>query len=50
MLDWLLDQEGLAIVRHAYARQMLGIAGVRNDRLECNGMGATRLVLEYYCP
>jgi protein-L-isoaspartate(D-aspartate) O-methyltransferase len=34
MSDWLLDQEGLAIVRRAYARQMLGLAGVRNDRLE----------------
>jgi protein-L-isoaspartate(D-aspartate) O-methyltransferase len=34
MSDWLLDQEGLAIVRRVYARQMLGIAGVRNDRLE----------------
>jgi protein-L-isoaspartate(D-aspartate) O-methyltransferase len=34
MSDWLLDQKGLAIVRRAYARQMLGVAGVRNDRLE----------------
>jgi len=34
MPDWLLDEAGLAIVRRAYARQMLGIADVRNDRLE----------------
>jgi protein-L-isoaspartate(D-aspartate) O-methyltransferase len=34
MPDWLLDQEGLTIVRRAYARQMLAHAGVRNDRLE----------------
>ena len=34
MPDWLFDQEGLAIVRRAYARQMLAHAGVRNDRLE----------------
>ncbi len=34
MSDWLLDQQGLAIVRRAYARQMLAVAGVRNDRLE----------------
>jgi len=34
MVDWLLDEEGLAIVRRAYARQMLGIVNVRNDRLE----------------
>jgi protein-L-isoaspartate(D-aspartate) O-methyltransferase len=34
MPDWLLDAEGLAIVRRAYARQMLGISDVRNDRLE----------------
>lgn len=34
MADWLLDAEGLAIVRRAYARQMLAIANVRNDRLE----------------
>src|SRR5262245_36151786 len=34
MSDWLLDEKGLAIVRRAYARQMLGVAGVRNDRLE----------------
>jgi protein-L-isoaspartate(D-aspartate) O-methyltransferase len=34
MSDWLLDQEGLATVRRAYARQILGIAGVQNDRLE----------------
>src|SRR5437016_1784338 len=34
MSDWLLDQEGLVILRRAYARQMLGIAGVRNERLE----------------
>jgi protein-L-isoaspartate(D-aspartate) O-methyltransferase len=34
MSDWLLDEKSLAIVRRAYARQMLGVAGVRNDRLE----------------
>lgn len=34
MADWLLDQNELAIVRRAYARQMLAIANVRNDRLE----------------
>ena len=34
MPDWLLDETGLAIVRRAYARQMLAIANVRNDRLE----------------
>jgi protein-L-isoaspartate(D-aspartate) O-methyltransferase len=34
MSDWLLDHEGLAIVRRAYARQMLTVAGVQNDRLE----------------
>jgi len=34
MPDWLLGQEGLAIVRRAYARQMLGVAGVRNEDLE----------------
>jgi protein-L-isoaspartate(D-aspartate) O-methyltransferase len=34
MPDWLFDQEGLAIVRRAFARQMLAHAGVRNDRLE----------------
>src|SRR5262245_42775621 len=34
MADWLFDQDGLAIVRRAYARQMLVIANVRNDRLE----------------
>src|SRR5256885_16443319 len=33
-MHWLLDAEGLAIVRRAYARQMLGIANIRNDRLE----------------
>jgi len=33
-LDWLLDEEGLALVRRAYARQMLGVAGIRNERLE----------------
>jgi protein-L-isoaspartate(D-aspartate) O-methyltransferase len=34
MSDWLLDREGLAIVRRAYARQMLSVAGVQDDRLE----------------
>jgi hypothetical protein len=34
MVDSLLDEEGLAVVRRAYARQMLGITNVRNDRLE----------------
>jgi len=34
MPDWLLDEAGLAIVRRAYARQMLATANVRNDRLE----------------
>jgi protein-L-isoaspartate(D-aspartate) O-methyltransferase len=34
MADWLLDAQGLAIVRRAYARQMLGLAHIRNDRLE----------------
>jgi protein-L-isoaspartate(D-aspartate) O-methyltransferase len=34
MSDWLLDQDGLAIVRRAFARQMLGGAGISNDRLE----------------
>src|SRR5262245_1937660 len=34
MRDWLFDQEELAIVRRAYARQMLAHAGVPNDRLE----------------
>jgi protein-L-isoaspartate(D-aspartate) O-methyltransferase len=34
MSDWLFDQESLAVVRRTYARQMLGLAGVRNDRLE----------------
>jgi len=34
MPDWLFDQEGLAIVRRAYARQMLAHAGVWNDHLE----------------
>jgi hypothetical protein len=33
-MDWLLSPEGLAIVRRAYARQMLGIGNIRNDRLE----------------
>jgi len=33
-MDWLLSAEGLAIVRRAYARQMLGIGNIRNDRLE----------------
>jgi protein-L-isoaspartate(D-aspartate) O-methyltransferase len=34
MSQWLLNQQKLAIVRRAYARQMLGFADVRNDRLE----------------
>ena len=34
MGDWLFDQEGLTIVRRAYARQMLGLAGIQNGRLE----------------
>src|SRR5215510_14322957 len=34
MTDWLLDQNELAIVRRAYARQILGAVNVRNDRLE----------------
>jgi protein-L-isoaspartate(D-aspartate) O-methyltransferase len=34
MLNCLLNQQELSIVRRAYARQMLGIADVRNDRLE----------------
>jgi hypothetical protein len=34
MPHWLLNQQELAIVRRAYARQMLAIANVRNDRLE----------------
>ncbi len=34
MVDSLLDDEGLAGVRRAYVRQMLGITNVRNDRLE----------------
>ena len=34
MPNWLLNQQELAIVRRAYARQMLAIANVRNDRLE----------------
>jgi protein-L-isoaspartate(D-aspartate) O-methyltransferase len=34
MPDWLFDQEALAIVRCAFARQMLAHAGVRNDRLK----------------
>jgi hypothetical protein len=34
MPDWLLDEAGLAIVRRAYARQMLGAGNIRNDRLE----------------
>jgi protein-L-isoaspartate(D-aspartate) O-methyltransferase len=34
MPEWLFDEEGLAIVRRAYARQILAIGGVRNDRLE----------------
>src|SRR5881397_113288 len=34
MADWLLDEDGLAIVRRAYARQILGAVNVRNDRLE----------------
>jgi len=34
MADWLFDEAGLAIVRRAYARQMLAIANIRNDRLE----------------
>jgi protein-L-isoaspartate(D-aspartate) O-methyltransferase len=34
MSDWLLDEHGLDIVRRAYARQMLGVGDVRNDRLE----------------
>src|SRR5215470_14060396 len=33
-MDWLLSPEGLAVVRRAYARQMLGIGNIRNDRLE----------------
>src|SRR4051794_22524071 len=33
-MDWLLGPEGLAVVRRAYARQMLGIGNIRNDRLE----------------
>ena len=33
-MDWLLSAEGLAVVRRAYARQMLGIGNIRNDRLE----------------
>jgi protein-L-isoaspartate(D-aspartate) O-methyltransferase len=33
-MDWLLSAEGLAVVRRAYARQMLGIANIHNDRLE----------------
>jgi protein-L-isoaspartate(D-aspartate) O-methyltransferase len=33
-LDRLLDEAGLALVRRAYARQMLGVAGIRNERLE----------------
>jgi hypothetical protein len=28
------SQQELTIVRRAYAREVLGIAGVRNDRLE----------------
>ena len=34
MANWLLNQQELAIVRRAYARQMLAIANVCNDRLE----------------
>jgi hypothetical protein len=34
MPDWLRDEAGLAIVRRAYARQMLGAGNIRNDRLE----------------
>jgi protein-L-isoaspartate(D-aspartate) O-methyltransferase len=34
MPECLLDENGLAIVRHAYARQMLAVAGVQNGRLE----------------
>src|SRR5215475_7667868 len=33
-MDWLLSPEALAVVRRAYARQMLGIGNIRNDRLE----------------
>src|SRR5262245_4994701 len=34
MSNCLLNPQELSIVRRAYARQMLGLAGVRNDRLE----------------
>jgi hypothetical protein len=34
MPDWLFDQQGLAIVRRAYACLMLAYAGARNDRLK----------------
>jgi protein-L-isoaspartate(D-aspartate) O-methyltransferase len=34
MADGLFNAEELTIVRRAYARQMLGLAAVRNDRLE----------------
>src|SRR5215831_20596382 len=34
MSHWLLNQQELAIVRRAYARQMVATANVRNDRLE----------------
>src|SRR3954466_11509366 len=33
-MDWLLGPEGLAVVRRAYARQMLATGNIRTDRLE----------------